>query len=322
MLGIGFILQKTQEPGANVKHKPFIISLQQDTLISQNGKRVFNYPAYVAERYSYIDTLPFDGIAIHSHNGLTLMDGAEHSYSNISEEWKPMQTFKFKNVIHNFAVINVDSPNDFFDDWSPTLMSFKNFAKVINENNIEGIVFDNEEYQKSLWAYPSSVKYRNKTLEEYESQAKLRGKQIMESLVSEFPNIRVIILNSPSNTPLGILSIPFTQGLTDASKLPVIDGGEEAYGFKSENDFQESYERRKTFMQQKTSISFGIYNGGSPPLPGFNTSPTSLQNKLTLTLHHADEYVWLYWEGGNWYEEGGVDKRYVETIRNTKMQKN
>ena len=47
---------------------------------------------------------------------------------------------------HNFAVVHVERPTDFFDDWTDTIQSFQNLAIVLRDIGIQGIMFDNEEY--------------------------------------------------------------------------------------------------------------------------------------------------------------------------------
>ncbi|MDQ3565990.1 MAG: hypothetical protein M3436_18485 [Pseudomonadota bacterium] len=312
-----------------------------------DGSSVANYPAYVAQNRDYIDTLPFDGVSIHTPTGRTLMAGPLISYNAISNDWAPLRGVTWNRMRHNFAIVNVDRPADFFDDWTATIANYRTLARVLRETGIQGILFDNEDYQRSLWHYPRDVSYPGRSLQQYHDQARLRGRQVMEAVVSEFPNIDMLVLISPAwsfgQTPQQVeywrgdnrLSGAFTVGMFEGrgGQATVIDGGEGAYGYRSVEDFQVSYDWRKytiaspavncPFIPPATrpswpeiSISFGLYNGVFPRNIGLTMNPTIMRQIVERSLRRCDKYVWLYWEtsGGNWYVPGSVPQAYVSAV--------
>jgi len=55
-------------------------------------------------------------------------------------------------------------------------------AKVLKDYGYKGIFFDDEEYNGQIWNYPDACKYKNKTLEEYQAQSRMRGRQVMDTI--------------------------------------------------------------------------------------------------------------------------------------------
>ena len=92
-----------------------LLLIQQRDLESHAGNNN-NYPGYVKSRAAYIDTLPVDGIAIHSALAYGFMNGTSLSYESLLQEWAPLKDVTFSRVSFNFAKINVRKPGDFFDD--------------------------------------------------------------------------------------------------------------------------------------------------------------------------------------------------------------
>ncbi|MDQ3623260.1 MAG: Ig-like domain-containing protein, partial [Verrucomicrobiota bacterium] len=341
------VLATALPAAAPAQEGPYLISLQQRELRRADGSSVGNYPGYVAANRAYIDTLPFDGVAIHTPTGRTLMGGPLIGYNTIYNDWAPLSGVTWQRMKHNFAIVNVDRPADFFDDWTATIENYRTLARVLREIGIQGILFDNEDYQRSLWFYPRDVSYPGRSVQEYHDQARLRGRQVMEAVVSAYPDIDMMVLISPSfsfgRTPRQVdywagdnrLGGAFTVGLFEGrgSQATVIDGGEAAYGYRSEDDFQVSYDWRKygiaspqancPFIPPATrpswpemSISFGLYNGIFPRELGLTMNPAIMRQIVERALVRCDKYVWLYWEtnGGNWYVPGSVSGAYVAAV--------
>jgi hypothetical protein len=319
---------------------PQLILLQGSALRKPDGTEIRDYPSYVKANVSYIDSLPFDGIAFHFPSGYTLMDGTLHSTSTLSNEWAPLQGVTWTRMKNNFAVVNVDRPNDFFDDWTPTIQSFQNLASVLRAVGIQGIMFDNEEYQRNIWHYPANVSYSaTKTLAQYYDQARLRGGQIITAVQAAYPGIEFMVLLSPAdNCPStpdvddawtrdpSNLAGAFTVGMMASSTKAIIDGNEIGYNYRTQAEFDGSYNWRKSGIvtsqvkcafipatlqatwSNKISISEGVYNLGLNYANGVYKamSPAIMQQVLGMALLGVDKYAWLYWEGTqNWYNPVG-----------------
>ena len=302
-------------------------------------------PEYVRDHFAHIETLPFDGLAITTATGSAIMNGTARSYAQISSDFAPLNGLVFTRMRHNFAVVNVDRPADFFGDWSVTVENFRLLARVLKEKGVAGIFFDNETYQGSLFNYPDDCSDPSKSLDQYREQARLRGKQIAKAIAGEYPEIVVMALHGPyssfSGTPDQVrggqtnweteeLRGPFSAGLIEGldSRAKFVDGGE-VYAYRTVDDFQVSYDYRKTriasatencpfisnFLRPvwplKVSISFGLYNY---PFAGQPMDASIMRTTLERALRRCDDLVWLYCEDVNWNAPGEIPQAWVDAV--------
>lgn len=316
---------------------PLLINTQQASFRTR--------PEFVRDHFGHIETLPFDGMALSTLTGAVLMHGTPRSYAEISADFAPLNGLVFTRMTHNFALVNVDRPADFFGDWSATVENFRLLARVLREKGIAGIFFDNEEYAGTLFNYPDDCSDLSKSLEEYRAQARLRGQQVMQAIVGEYPGIVFMAFHGPyssfSGTPTAVhrgqtdwqldeLRGPFSVGLIEGmdSRSRFVDGGE-VYAYRSVADFQGSYDFRKTEIAsaaadcpfisgylrpvwgQKVGLSFGLYNAG---FGGQTMNPTIMRTTLERALLRCDDFVWFYSEDLNWNAPGEVPQTWVTAV--------
>jgi hypothetical protein len=238
---------------------------------------------------------------------------------------------------HNFAVVHVKRPADFFDDWTNTIQSFQNLAVVLRDAGIPGILFDNEEYSDSIWRYPANMRYASsKSLSDYYAQARLRGGQIITAIQAVYPEVEFMVLLSPNEncaaTPNivrawtpdpNVVAGAFTVGIMMSSNKPIIDGNEVGYAYRSQAEFDASKAWNKTGMAasgcpaipstfastypSRVSVSQPVYNQSIGYANGETRvmNLTVFPNVLNMALRSVDQYAWLYWEGQNWYNPIG-----------------
>jgi hypothetical protein len=320
--------------------EPKLILLTQSNLRNPDGTEVRVWPSYIKTKVSIIDSLPFNGIAFHFPSGISLMDGTLHSVATLSNEWAPLKGVTWTRMKNNFAIVHVDRPNDFFDDWTATIQSFQNLALVLRDVGIQGIMFDNEEYQRTLWHYPADMKYAaTKSLSDYYAQARLRGGQIITAIQSVYPEIEFMVLLSPadncpstpdlvnawSRNPNNVAGA-FTVGMMASSTKAIVDGNEVAYNYRTQAEFDVSYQWRKSGIvtgaspcpfipaslnsswSNRISVSEAVYNRGISYANGVYKSMSSgiMQEVLGMALRGVDKYAWLYWEDArSWYNPVG-----------------
>jgi hypothetical protein len=333
-----------QPSNAQILHKGTITDCNRNPayLILLNSIYTEAMTSNIVKNISYIDTLPIDGIVLNGgdmwntfNNGFSeaAFKNTEVPYSEILNQLQPLSG-KFKNLKHFFIQINVVKTADFFDDWSVIINNWRMTARALKAAGPEfvGIFFDNEEYTSSkLWNYPDDVDYKSKTLSEYIAQARLRGRQIMEVCLEEFPEIKVITAHGPywseTKAPVYVstqtgyieLSGPFFVGMAEAQKEQslVLDGGEN-YKFRNVQQFEASYQWRKytiasdannspnipdtlrSLWPEKVSISFGVSDVANNPSYG-SMNPDIMRTTLENALNRCDDYVWYYPEGSGKY---------------------
>jgi hypothetical protein len=304
----------------------------------------------------YIDSLPFDGIAIHAvaFNDYGFSSKRVYTSNEILNALTPLSG-KFKNMKHFFLQMWVRKTCDFFDDagWAVILNNWRMAARALKAAGPEfkGILFDNEEYfgaEYNIWIYPDNVDHPEKSLNEYIAQVRLRGKQVMQACLAEYPEIKIMHLHGPYmsergvpstvNTQIGYRALagPFFTGMVEAQTglSSVIDGGEN-YKFRTVLDFETSYQWRKYTIASsswnsvnipvslrplwpgKVSISFGVDdNTGAQP----TKTPAILKTTLENAMNRCDEYVWFYSENNapanayTYLEKGGVPAEWLKAV--------
>ncbi len=312
-------------------------------------------PAFIQGNKTFLESQPFDGLIVYLRNDSAgvnvttgVMGGTTLSPSSITVMLAPLKNLGLVNLVDNFGLVQGSTPPDFFDDWTGTIQNFRNLAIALQDAGLRGICFDNEQYSKPWGDYPTGVKYNAKTLAEYQTQARLRGKEVMEAMVAVFPSIAIISLHGPyvselkapvslqfpqwqsGNELLGPFSVGFAEGAGSAGLE--VDGGE-IYTLRTVSDFQGSYGWRKYDMASdavncpfipstlrplwstRTSISFGVYD---QPFGGAPMNATTLETTLDNALHQADRYVWFYTEGASFLlppGSGGASAVWVNAVR-------
>ena len=329
---VGFFGAVASCPGA-----PWLLDAQQPTYATR--------PAYLRDHFAHLETLPFDGLVISSETGRELMAGAALSEAAMVREFAPLQGLVFTRMKHRFALVLVDRPGDFFDDWTVTIGNFRTLARVLRSLGLVGIFLDNEEYLRLLFNHPEDCAHPERPLGAYLAQARLRGRQIMEAMAAEFPELVVLAAHGPyssfEGTPAevragqtvweleelrGAFSVGLIEGLDSRGRF--VDGGE-MYRYRTPAEFEGSFTFRKTTIadaatgcafipeylrgvwSRKVGIGYGIYDRPYLERP---MDPPILRATLAAALRQSDAYVWLYTEGQNWHAPGGIGAEWVQAV--------
>jgi len=310
-------------------------------------------PAFVAANKAFLETQPFHGLVAYLRNDSTgfnattrTMTTTPVSATDLATLLAPMRNATFSVLRENFGLIQGSTPPDFFDDWTVPIQNFATVARALKEAGLKGIVFDNEQYFSPWGNYPDGMNY-GRPLAEYQTQARLRGKQVMEAMIAQFPEIAVITLHGPTvsepkapwplfptwytgNELLG----PFFCGMMEGTTGPAvnIDGGE-LYHLRSADEFRRSYDWRKFTLPSdaincafipaamraswpgKSCPSFGVYDR---PFGGAPMDPTILRTTTANALRQTDRFVWFYAEGATYLRspsQGGASATWVDALR-------
>jgi hypothetical protein len=318
------------------------------------GKSPAATPAFIRENKAFLESLPFDGVAVYlrhpdgSDNITTsAMTNQRLGYAVIAKVLAPLKGLQFSTMTQNFAAVFSGRPPDFFSDWSLMVQNFADLARASREMGLKGIYFDNENHSANWSHYPDGVDHPSKTLMEYQQQARLRGKQTMEAMVSQFPEIIVISLHGPylsepkapaplfpqlqtTNQLMGPFFCGFVEGV--GKRATCVDGGK-LYHLRASKEFQESYEWRKSAIASdkvnsafipnllrplwftKVSVGFGIYD---QPFDRFDMLPDILRPTIANALRQTDRYVWLHVDGLSFLrhsKNGGASDVWVNAVR-------
>jgi hypothetical protein len=320
-------------------------------IMAQQPDRVSNQPAIIAQNIKHIESMPFNGMFINSDAGWKVMEGAPLGYGEIEKEFAPLKNV-FKKFKFNFLMVYINYPGDFWDDkaWEITAGNFAKMAKVARELGCVGVVYDNEEYSGTKWLdYGGSYKNELYSLEQTSAQVIFRGKQVMEAMVAEFPEIEVLNYHGPylSEPNYGVPKVvygqvdawgryellgPFFVGMMQGKGkcASVIDGGE-VYQYRTKQNFIHSYDVRKYeiageqtdswFISREMrkdwpnniEIAFGVYNRQWKE--GYPMDVEIMKTTLANALQTTDKYVWYYTEGDNWILPGKMPEEWADAVR-------
>ena len=318
------------------------------------GKSPVASPTFVKEHLDFLESQPFDGLALYLRSAdlrvnvtAGVLSRARFSDEDIDGVLSPVASLPFRRLRHNFAAVLSGNPPDVFDDWEGVVRNFGRLARAARAARLEGIYLDNENYGSRWTDYPSGVAHPERTLAEYQDQARLRGRQVMEAMAAAFPDVTVLVLHGPyiseprAPRPLfpewaaaNRLMGPFFVGLVEGAGESghVVDGGE-LYHLRTEEDFRRSYEWRKSELpsdrldcpylppalrarwSRTVGIAFGLYDR---PAAGAPMDPATLRTLVERALLRTDRYVWLYVEGPPFLlppEKGGAPAEWVSAVR-------
>jgi len=311
-------------------------------------------PTFLRQNKTHLETLPFDGIAVYlrSPDGVdnitnAVMTNTPLGYPAMVRVLTPLKGLQFQNLTRNFAAVFSGRPPDFFNDWSTILHNFTDLARAAREFGLKGIYFDNENYFSNWCRYPEGVEYPNLPLKEYQEQARKRGRQIMEAMVAQFPDIVVISLHGPyisepkAPAPLfpqwqtaNQLMGPFFCGfLEGAGKRAVCVDGGKLFHLRTPEEFKDAYDWRKSGIisdrvnsafipaplrltwPAKSNVAFGI---NDRPTGKLDMLPEILRPTIAGALRHSDSYAWLCVERFTFLktpQNGGAGEPWVNAVR-------
>lgn len=308
-------------------------------------------PQFIRDNAGYLDSLPFDGIVAYlrrpdTTDNLTIgVQGATPvSYELAMDVLAPLRGLgPAQNLKHNFGLVMGGSPPDFFDDWTGVISDWTNLARALKDSGFVGICLDNESYF-SPWGdwRGTEMKYPLKSLAEYQAQARIRGRQIVNEVEKVFPGIVILTLHGPyisePKAPAG-LGYPQWQtanellgavfvGMIDGADLPstVVCDGHEIYTLRTLEQFRAVYDwskyifptvssfvppSLKPLYSQRVSIGFGVYDR---PFGGADMNPVILESTLRNALAVADKYCWFYSEANTFLLPPGAGGAPVEWL--------
>ncbi len=322
------------------------------------GKSPAATPDFIRGNKTFLESLPFDGVAVYLRHPdgsddvtSSVMTNQRLGYGVIAKVLSPLKGLQFTKMTQNFAAVFSGRPPDFFSDWALTLQNFADLARAARETGLKGIYFDNENHAAKWSHYPDGVDYPAKSLIQYQNQARLRGRQTMAAMVSQFPDIVVISLHGPylsepkapaplfpqwqtTNQLLGPFFCGFLEGT--GKRATCVDGGK-LYHLRAPKEFQESYDWRKSAIasdkvdsafipdplrslwQAKVSVGFGIYD---QPFDRYDMLPEILRPTIANALRQTDRYVWLHVDGLTFLrpsKNGGAAEVRVDAVRQGRM---
>ncbi len=286
---------------------------------------------------------PFDGITFRIH--ATMPDGRQtpegFSKKRFEESWfsqgyENLRKVRFEKFTDNFVDLQA-SPGDmdWFNDkhWENACHNVGLFVKAAKIAGCKGVQFDPELYTRGdkLWA-PNALKANPALFDKYAGQARIRGRQFIETIGRQMPDAVILCLHLLSTIPSEILDAPdpraklvesgycllpsFLDGMLDGIRpgMKIIDGNEVSYYYDEGSDYYRGYHKmRQTALRlvapenvykHQTQVSAGQamylslrFKSALPPVE----EAAQFENMVYHALNASDDYVWVYSERWLWW---------------------
>lgn len=307
--------------------------------------------AYARDHVEEIELAPFDGTT------LKLDYGFEDQFWGANKVEQPivdraiddLKSTQFQKFTENFIWCNTvpgarrGTPGfhgDWFDDaiWNTICHNARMVARVCKNGELKGIFFDTEHYHGRVFDYQAQHQKDEKSYIEFASKARERGRQFIQAMNAEYPEIVLLILmtgafaaddmwHAPSlsieRCEYGLFP-PFLDGMIDAaaSRTRFIDGFARAYNFTRYNQFVQA---RKVMTRDAAKLSASPQRYEAQIEVGFGVplawrSPREAEDAIHYALLAADQYVWIWSHGRDFkWQIGWADKERVAVMQNCRL---
>jgi hypothetical protein len=306
---------------------------------------------FVKNNIIRMENQPFDGVVLtaqYDQNDTLDWIAFSNTHLNnavISNAIQDLQSTNFVKFTDNFLRLNVNPVDKplyvgWFDEkgWSNILNNVALAAHIAKEGGLKGIFLDTESYGYPMFHYSDQDHniMGQTTFEEYQAQARLRGKQFIDTISAIYPDITLIIPLSYSYVYERIAGGNCTELVCDyygllpyfldgilANAPPgttIIDGYEPSYGFKSLQQYANAYQDIKVNSQELTEFpsqyqsmikaGFGIWLDYKWKTYGWNIvgnlsqnyfSPQAFLSAIRNASAYSESYVWIYSQNPNWW---------------------
>lgn len=314
-------------------------------------------PAFMRAHAAEMDRLGFDGVIFHAD---TARDGKpmnfawecwgtkQFAYSDFASTLTDLKACNFKRMTELFLRFNVcPGEVDWFDDqaFAVVLNNAKLAARVAKEGGCRGWMFDVEMYGKPLFGYRDQAHRDTLSFAEYEAKVRQRGKQFIQAVGSEYPDMTMLLTYAYSITglkqdrskaPYGLLKA-FLDGMFEGVPAPmkIVDGWEGAYSYRKRSQFRAAYDMVKHKLIQECafpdqyrkhmSAAFGLWMDMDFRRYGWHTNvadfdanyftPDEFAYSVNAGLLTTDKYVWIYTEKPLWWTHTRCPVAYRKAIR-------
>lgn len=259
-------------------------------------------PQRLVENLAAMEKRPFDGVVVDVSG---MRDDGRRCllrWAFLDEPWKEewfredlerLESCHFQKFTDNFILFGANPGSvDWFDDagWRNVVEHWRIAARIARRSGFRGILFDPEPYARphAQFDYAAQAEHDRHTFAEYSAMARRRGREVMEAVAAEYPDMTLfcyfmnsVVANAArSDDPEAVLAtrgyglLPaFIDGWLDAAApgMTFVDGCESAYLYNSRGQYLESAVRIKGACQRLVSpenrakyraqveVGFGVY---------------------------------------------------------------
>ena len=319
-------------------------------------------PTYIKEHIREMEQVPFDGLVLDLKSNHGPEDTGGYFSWNVwgsqvlspddySQSIEALKTTDFNKFTDNFLRFNLSPANvSWYDDeFEAVLQNSQLLATIAKDSKLKGIFLDTEQYgnKPQIFNYQREQEKKSSSFRDYQQQVRKRGRELMESLNSVYPNITILLsygyhraykgnAKSLETASYGLLP-SFLDGMLEAANANtlIVDGYEFSYFYKRERQFQRAYSIIKDLGLERTAVpnefqqhykaGFGLWLDAGSHKRGWDIndlsknyfSPEEFENSVSFALKHSDGYVWIYSERAKWWQRN-VPQPYIDSLKRAK----
>ena len=298
--------------------------------------------AFLREHITRMEQTPFDGTVFYlrvkaaadgdNQDRFHWQNWGQRAFT--AEEFEPaledVKATEFRRFTHNFLRFNTASKDhDWFDEFASILNNARvaaGFARRANElsgGKFPGLCFDPEQYNDKLFTYAAQRDRATKSWDEYATQARQRGRELMGAFQEGYPDLTVFCTlgysgawyDAQGGKPLkdcdyGLLA-PFMDGMTEAARgrTRIVDGYEIGYylekdqlhfGYKAMDEDLLGIVADPAKYRRVTSLGLGLWmdknhaTWDAVDVGKNHWTPEKFEPLVRKALELSDEYVWIY----------------------------
>jgi hypothetical protein len=301
-----------------------------------------------------MEQFPFDGVIFHvagDHGENLCWDiwgDRRFTLSQFQQSLADLKATPFHRFTDRFVRVNVTPGKvDWFDDaaWKIVAQNFGVAAQLAKQGGCTGLMFDNEQYQSSLFDYRKQQHRAKKSFAEYGAKARERGREWMQEVAGHYPNITILLTFGYAITRPGLgekdrsesdygLWADFLDGMLSACAptTRIVDAYEDSYGYRRPEQFERAYRTikekglvwtgEKEAYRSHVQAGFGIWMDNDWNKHGWNATdfsknyfkPEGFCESVRAALRKTDEYVWIYTEKPRWWTNEQLPAAYVKSL--------
>jgi hypothetical protein len=305
-----------------------------------------------------MEQFPFDGLVFHATSGKgnnlawEVWGSRRFAPDDFKQAVDDLKATKFSRFTDRFLRVNVTPGKvDWFDDpaWATVLHNAGVAAHLAKQGGCKGFMFDVEQYEGKLFDYRQQKHRGTRTFAEYQQQVRQRGREWMQAVNKEFPDITLLLtfgyaLAQPrgqardrSQAAYGLLA-DFLDGLLGACSkdTTLVDAWEPSYPYKEPGQFEQAYATIKhkapawtaepERYRRQVQAGFGLWMDNDWRRKGWDVTdfsrnhfrPAEFEAAVRSALRVSDQYVWIYTEQPRWWTRERLPQAYVEALANAR----
>ena len=212
-----------------------------------------------------MEQFPFDGLVFHVNGSKggnfawEMWGSRRFALDKFKQAIDDLRVTEFRSFTDRFLRVNVTPGKvDWFDDqaWATILNNYRVAAQIARQGRCKGFMFDVEQYEGKLFDYRQQK--QGKTFPDYQRQVRQRGREWMQVVNKEYPDITILLpfgysaahrrgrAKDRSQVSYGLLA-DFLDGMLDAcsKETTIVDAWEPSYPYKEQKQFEQAYQTIK-----------------------------------------------------------------------------